>query len=195
LNFIIANFIPYNTIAAYKSGIMKNYIGAILILAITSCTNAKHPSNTAKQNAAAEKSSEGVQLDNPKIQAIYESYIALKNSLVASKYEDSKIAANQLNVYLADYQGCETTAAIAKKISVSKDLKEERKQFTYLSSDLIALFTHTPIKQGVIYVDHCPMANHGAGGDWLSGEKKIQNPYYGVTMPDCGEVTQVLKKD
>jgi hypothetical protein len=174
---------------------MNNYIGAILILALTACTNSNQPSVSANLNTSGGKENEGVQLETPKIQAIYESYIALKNSLVASKYADSKIAANQLSIYLADFQGCETTALIAKKISVSKDLQEQRKEFTYLSSDVIAMFLHTPIKQGVIYVEHCPMANHGEGGDWLSGERRIQNPYYGAAMLDCGRVTQVLKKD
>jgi hypothetical protein len=172
---------------------MNNYIGAILILALMSCTNGKRSSSSAKLPPPAEKDSEGIQLDNAQIQGIYESYIALKNSLVASKYADSKIAANQLNIYLADYQGCETTALIAKKISVSRNLQEQRKEFTYLSSDVIAMFKHTPIKQGVIYVDHCPMANHGEGGDWLSAEKKIQNPYYGSAMLGCGSVVQELK--
>jgi hypothetical protein len=173
---------------------MKNYIGLMLILALSSCSNAKHPDGTNKGSAAT-KISEGVQLENTKVQAIYESYLALKNALVSSKYADSKIAANQLSTDLAEYQGCETTALIAKKISGAKDLAEQRKQFTYLSSDVIAMFKHSPLKQGVIYIDHCPMANHGEGGDWLSGTKKIENPYYGSAMLECGEVTQVLKKD
>lgn len=174
---------------------MNKYFGAIVMLAMLSCTNSKHPSTSAVVQIATTKGNEGVKLENPKIEAIYESYIALKNSLVASKYEDSKIAANQLSIYLADYQGCETTALIAKKISVSKDLREQRKEFTYLSSDVIAMFMHTPIKEGVIYVDHCPMANNGEGGDWLSAEKSIKNPYYGAAMMDCGTVIKTLKKD
>jgi hypothetical protein len=181
-----------------KPGIMNNYRLAILfvlMLALASCTHSKQPSAAAQIDKPSGKGSEGVQLENAKTQAIYESYIALKNALVASKYGDSKIAANQLSLDLANYQGCETTALIANKIAQSKSLPDQRKDFTYLSSDVIALFMHTPIKNGVIYVEHCPMANHGEGGDWLSGEKKIRNPYYGETMMDCGEVTQVLKKD
>ena len=173
---------------------MNNYIGAVLILALSSCTNPNKPSATTNQPAAVQKASEGVQLENPKVQAIYESYIALKNALVASKYADSKIAANQLSADLGNFEGCETTSQIAKKIANSKDLQEQRKEFTYLSSDVIALFKHTSVKQGVIYVEHCPMANHGEGGDWLSGEKKIENPYYGTAMLECGAVIQEIKK-
>lgn len=174
---------------------MNNYLGVVLILALTSCTSSKQPKTSEEPQAEKVVKTEGVKLESAKVQAIYESYIALKNSLVASKYQDAKIAANQLSIFLGDYQGCENTALIAKKIAQSKDLKEQRKDFTYLSSDVIAMFLHTPVKQGMIYVDHCPMANHGEGGDWLSSEKKIENPYYGAEMLECGEITNTLKKE
>jgi hypothetical protein len=173
---------------------MNNYIGLVLVLALASCSNPKKPAEALHQAATTEPIKEGVQLENPKVQAIYESYLALKNALVSSKYADSKIAANQLSLDLGEYQGCETTALIAKKIASSKNIAEQRKEFTYLSSDVIAMFKHTAVKQGVIYVEHCPMANNGEGGDWLSGEKSIKNPYYGSAMLECGSVVQVLKK-
>jgi hypothetical protein len=51
-----------------------------------------------------------------------------------------------------------------------------------------------PILQRVmIYVQHCPMANNGDGGDWLSAENKIQNPYYGSEMMECGAVIAEIK--
>jgi len=36
------------------------------------------------------------------------------------------------------------------------------------------------------------MANNGNGGDWLSSEKKIQNPYYGSDMMECGAVLETI---
>jgi hypothetical protein len=173
---------------------MNKYIGMLLILGLSSCSNPNKTATASRQAPNPGIAMEGVQLENPKIQAIYESYLALKNALVSSKYADSKIAANQLSIDLGDFQGCENTALIAKKISNSKNIAEQRKEFTYLSSDVIAMFKHTALKQGVIYVEHCPMANNGEGGDWLSGEKKIQNPYYGSAMLECGSVIQELKK-
>jgi hypothetical protein len=173
---------------------MNKYIGLVLVLALSSCSNPNKPVNAPKQVSTAGTLRQGVQLENPKVQAIYESYLALKNALVSSKYADSKIAANQLSLDLGDYQGCETTALIAKKIASSKNLVEQRREFTYLSSDVIAMFKHTAVKTGVIYVEHCPMANDGEGGDWLSGEKNIKNPYFGSSMLECGSVLQELKK-
>jgi Cu(I)/Ag(I) efflux system membrane fusion protein len=37
------------------------------------------------------------------------------------------------------------------------------------------------------------MANKGDGGDWLSSVKKIQNPYYGDEMMECGSVVEEIK--
>lgn len=82
---------------------------------------------------------------------------------------------------------------IAEKIAGTEDIKIQRKEFTALSSDVIALFKHADITQGSIYVQHCPMANNGDGGDWLSSEKKISNPYYGKEMLTCGAVLEVIK--
>ena len=42
-----------------------------------------------------------------------------------------------------------------------------RLSFTYLSADVIAMFKHATLTSGAIYVQHCPMANKGDGGDWL----------------------------
>jgi hypothetical protein len=37
------------------------------------------------------------------------------------------------------------------------------------------------------------MANKGDGGDWLSTEKEIRNPYYGDEMLECGRVAEEIK--
>jgi hypothetical protein len=173
---------------------MNNFIGVVLILALASCTNANKPTVPAEQKSAVSTNKTGIQLEDPKLQAIYEGYLATKDALVASKYDATKSAASRLSIQLADYEGCESTSVIAKNIESSKNVTEQRKHFTALSSDLIAMFKHASVKQGVIYVQHCPMANHGKGGDWLSAEKKIQNPYYGADMLECGAVTEEIKK-
>jgi len=32
---------------------------------------------------------------------------------------------------------------------------------------------------------NCPMVK-GGGGDWLSTDGKVNNPYFGAKMPHCG---------
>lgn len=173
---------------------MKNYAGVVLILVLVACSNAQSPKESDHSKPVeTTTASVDVELENPKLQSIYNDYVILKDALVASNYEPAKAAATSLEKQLSGYEGCENTSLIAKKISESKDLAAQRKEFTYLSSDVIALFNHATIKKGTIYVEYCPMANKGDGGSWLSSEKKIQNPYYGEEMMECGTVTDEFK--
>jgi Cu(I)/Ag(I) efflux system membrane fusion protein len=182
---------------------MRNYILGLVLLTLFSCTN----NNTGNTGAAADSSvadsaavktadvSSGTELSEPVEQTIFDGYIALKNALVATKFEDAKKVAADLSKSLKAREGCENTALIADRISAAKDIAAQRKDFTALSSDVIALFRHADLKKGVIYVQHCPMANDGNGGDWLANEQKIQNPYYGDEMMECGAVVEEIKAD
>lgn len=168
---------------------MRNYAGIVLMLVLAACSNAQNPKESKDtETTAVVDATGGVELENPKLQSIYDNYVILKDALVSSEYEVAKTAASSLQNNLAVFEGCENTALIAKKISESKDIAAQRKEFTYLSSDVIALFSHATLKKGTIYVEHCPMANKGDGGSWLSSEKRIQNPYYGDEMMECGSV-------
>jgi len=173
---------------------MKKIFAASIVMILFSCTNSQQKNATiVSDTIAAPKTEAGtVKLVDAKVQNIFNDYISLKNSLVATKYEEAQQSAGKLKVSLADYPGCENTALIAEKISVAKDIADQRKEFTLLSSDVIAMFKHADISAGSIYIQHCPMANKGNGGDWLSSDKKIQNPYYGDEMMECGAVLQTI---
>jgi hypothetical protein len=125
-------------------------------------------------------------------QKVYVSYISLKNALVKSDALAVKSAAAELTTLLKA-QGLKKSVAPAQLIAGSGDLKIQRKEFTTLSTELINYFKKAGLAQGKIYVQHCPMANSGDGGDWLSSEKKIQNPYYGSEMLECGAVIEEIK--
>lgn len=174
---------------------MRKYLAVMLITGIVSCTNtekkvAGNSDTTAKVEAAVQNN---VELKDAKVQAIYDGYIALKNALVSTNFEEAQKTAAELGPVLAAYKGCENTALIADKIASAKDIAAQRKEFTALSTDVIALFKHADLKKGSIYVQHCPMANNGDGGDWLATENKIQNPYYGDEMMECGRVLEEIK--
>jgi Cu(I)/Ag(I) efflux system membrane fusion protein len=47
-------------------------------------------------------------------------------------------------------------------------------------------------KLGSLYLVHCPMAAGGDGANWFSRIPKVENPYYGSSMFDCGDVTETL---
>ena len=167
----------------------------MLITGIISCTNTnqKVAGNSDTTPNVVKTNTADVELKDTKVQAIYNGYIALKNALVSTKFEDAQKAAALLKTDLANYKGCENTSLIADKIAVAKDIKAQRKDFTSLSADVIALFKHADITKGNIFVQHCPMANNGDGGDWLSSDQKIQNPYYGDEMMECGRVVETIK--
>ncbi|MHA4895156.1 DUF3347 domain-containing protein [Pedobacter sp. PWIIR3] len=174
---------------------MKKYFTVAALFILFSCNNTEQKTGASKDTSAVTETKSdnaAVKLADPKVQAIYNNYISLKNALVDAKFEVAKSAATELKSSLSNYEGCENTALVAGKISEAKDLVGQRKEFTYLSADVIAMFKHATLTSGAIYVQHCPMANSGDGGDWLSSEKKIQNPYYGSEMMECGAVLQEI---
>lgn len=73
-------------------------------------------------------------------------------------------------------------------IEKAKDIEEIRKSFLDLSVTYVTLIeTFGPFSKK-IYVINCPMANNNKGGDWLSFNKEVKNPYYGKSMLTCGSI-------
>lgn len=176
---------------------MRNYFGIAALIVLAACNTNSNQSATTKDSTAttttAATTETAVSFKEPKLQDIYNGYIVLKDALVATKMPEAKAAAEKLTGSLKAFSGCENTAVTAQKIVDAKDIAAQRTAFTALSSDVIALFKHADLAEGTIFVQHCPMANKGDGGDWLSSEKKIQNPYYGSEMMECGSVTESIK--
>lgn len=77
-------------------------------------------------------------------------------------------------------------------IQNQQDLKTQRQAFIALSEALIQTVKTFELP-GVIYKQHCPMANGSAGADWLSTEAKIANPYFGDKMLRCGETIEKIE--
>lgn len=181
---------------------MRKYLAVMLITGIVACNNTDQNSTgetdvifscnrVPLENVKA--AGIDVELKDRKVQAIYDGYISLKDALVNTNFEASKEEAAALRKHLANYKGCENTAIFADKIAKAIDIKQQREEFTSLSADLIALFKHADVTKGSIFIQHCPMANNGDGGDWLAAESKIQNPYYGDEMMECGRILEEIK--
>lgn len=175
---------------------MKKLLGIALLAILMACNNTAKVSKELNDSTAidsAKVQNQTIVFKDEKLQTIFNGYISLKNALVSSKVIDAQSAAKLLAKNLNTYNGCENTALIANKIENAKDIVNQRKDFTALSSDVIAMFKHADLKTGTIFIQHCPMANKGEGGDWLAAEKKIQNPYYGSEMMECGAVIEEIK--
>ncbi|MBB4079402.1 Cu(I)/Ag(I) efflux system membrane fusion protein [Lewinella aquimaris] len=78
-------------------------------------------------------------------------------------------------------------------VAGAEELGEQRKQFGFLSQTLINALTAFGADD-TLYVQHCPMAFGGAGGNWLSEESSIRNPFYGDAMLTCGSTIDTLSK-
>ncbi|MCB0397348.1 MAG: efflux RND transporter periplasmic adaptor subunit [Flavobacteriales bacterium] len=138
---------------------------------------------------------------------IFQEYLTLKDALVTDDLEKSKHAAAALlsnfkkvsmglftgeahNVWMQHSEAAET---LLKSINNASDIGEARQHFKKLSDQLIMLaITFGPFEKE-LYIQHCPMANNNKGADWISGEKQIQNPYFGESMIGCGKITKQIK--
>lgn len=80
-----------------------------------------------------------------------------------------------------------------EQLSKASDLAEQRTHFATLSKQLYTIFKETDLEGKTLYWNHCPMAMDGKGANWLSVTEKINNPYMGQMMPNCGSVKETLK--
>jgi len=127
-----------------------------------------------------------------KLGAAYEHYLHLKDALVASKSDDAKKGAGELQKALKDVSGSASAIDAASKIAASSDLNEQRKVFSTLSNEMTTLVKGGKLSMGMLYLEYCPMANENTGAYWLSNEKQIKNPYFGDMMLTCGSVKEMI---
>ena len=175
----------------------KNYVGLLAVTALFSCAGDQQSTDGKEVDANTMVQTDTAITANPnfkdeKLDAVYNGYIGLKDHLVATKFENAQPAAIELSNLLKGQSGCENATVIAQRIAGAKDIATQRAEFTALNMELIPLFKHAELTSGAFYLQNCPMANKGDGGDWISSVKKIQNPYYGDEMMECGSVTETI---
>jgi len=129
-------------------------------------------------------------------------YLNLKDDFVAT---DAEAAANSAKTLLAELDKVNMglvkgeahlywmdqlkgLKAHGSKIASIKQIEEQRKQFGFLSEILIHSFEVFGVAGKTLFVQHCPMAFDNQGGDWLSDQEEIRNPYFGDKMLKCGLV-------
>ncbi|MBS1554121.1 MAG: DUF3347 domain-containing protein [Bacteroidetes bacterium] len=122
----------------------------------------------------------------------YEHYLHLKDALVASKSDEAKNAAGELQKSLAGVTNGKMVADEAAKIVAAANLDDQRKAFSGVSDMMAMLVKGGKLSMGMIYLEYCPMANGNTGASWLSNEKAIKNPYFGDKMLKCGSVKEMI---
>lgn len=123
----------------------------------------------------------------------YHRYIDIKEALVNSDSQKASEAADQLKQALASIEHSKAAQDAATALNTADDLKKQRKAFAGLTAEISKLVKGGKLSSGEIYMEFCPMANNGAGGYWLSNEKKIRNPFMGEKMPGCGMVKETIQ--
>lgn len=176
---------------------------AIVSLTAISCKNSNKESTTHMQT---EMNSSNTKMDSD-VQSsaatqVLESYMELKDALIATDEKTAADAGKKLESALKDFNVDDYTPEQIKELSdiievaiehaehISRsDISHQREHFQMLSNDMIDMVAITGTNH-TLYQQHCPM--YADGGTWLSLEKKVSNPYYGSKMMNCGEVQKVI---
>ena len=140
---------------------------------------------------------------------IIEKYVLLQKALAGDDPKGSVGAADEVlkalsgvDMGLVTGEAHDLWMGSARKIKVplgelkaAAAIEPMRRAFEELSNELIAAVGKFGIPQGkTLYKTHCPMAFDNKGADWLQLDEDILNPYFGASMPKCGEVKQVIGK-
>ncbi len=144
--------------------------------------------------------------DKKPLKPVFENYFALKDALVntdgvtaSAKATDlvkslSAVKMNELamDVHMVWMKVMKDLGVDAKRIADNKKIDEQRKYFTTLSKNMYPLMKIAKAETPTYY-QFCPMANNGKGGNWLSKENEVKNPYYGSEMMNCGKTVETIK--
>lgn len=140
---------------------------------------------------------------NTSVDKMAQAYLGLKNALVASDATAAKAKAAALLTILSapvdkslkpEQQkllaaNLEKLKFDSRHISESPSIDHQREHFETLSKNMYTVLSGLKANSTVLYAQYCPMKK----AYWLSEKSAIENPYYGKTMPDCGEVKATLK--
>lgn len=142
---------------------------------------------------------------NPLLE-VYAAYFGLKDALIANdgatasskakelfkaidKVPMDKMVAEQHTVWMKYMTKLSYDAEHIKGVT---ETDHQREHFSSLSKNMFEVMK--VIKPSyTIYYDHCPMYNDGKGGNWISKESAIKNPFYGSQMLSCGKTVETIK--
>ena len=187
------------------------FISGFVLLLYTAGCSARH---SRERNIPSEipQSRFGPEVTTQLITTL-KSYYALKDALVQTRFAQTRQAALAMQKGLADL---ETTSAgdtisgrkavinknmlagmetALQKITVAtdEDCEYQRVYFKIVSDALYRLLKASGLRNVCIYRDYCPNAFNEEGAFWLSPYPKINNPYFGRRMHDCGQIADTIR--
>ncbi len=141
---------------------------------------------------------------------VVDEYITLKDALtkddaVAAKSQVTNIKLALKNVDMILLLGDAHNVWMKALTNINKNLESiqnntnieaQRKAFGLLGkdlSDVVDMLGLIAPDKKTVYLEFCPMADDNKGAFWLSYDKDIANPFFGQSMPTCGEVKKEYK--
>ncbi len=72
------------------------------------------------------------------------------------------------------------------RLATSRGLEEKRDAFEKVTADMVLLARKFGAPKSSLNLIFCPMAFGGTGAYWLQPQDRVDNPYHGLEMPECG---------
>ena len=135
-----------------------------------------------------------VRFENESTTKIINAYLDLKDQLVATDGEKASESARTFVAVLEKYES-ETKKSLkmeVQQIADTTDPAAQRATFDLVSQQMLVLAKSTPLAEGKLYKQYCPMAKNNEGAFWLSASDQIRNPYFGDNMLKCGKVQREI---
>jgi hypothetical protein len=181
-----------------KSQIFIIFISCILLF---SCKEkpaaALTPEQEAKKSEAAERfrnrqATGPMRMANETLQMIWPAYEQLRDALVIKDVPKAKEAAFLIAEGTKGAKGFSEVNKAAMQTILANDADKQRIYFSPMSNALIDMVRKAGMLEGKIFVAFCPMAFDDKGGYWLTGQRKIVNPYFGDEMLTCGSIEETI---
>lgn len=89
-----------------------------------------------------------------------------------------------------------TNAKALRPSAPYDDIERARADFEPMSNAIFALIDRFGVPDDApLHIAYCPMAFDFEGADWLQRTETIDNPYFGATMLQCGEIVRTIEPD
>ena len=186
---------------------MRHSFVLLILLAVgfSGCNTHNETAKTDKPAAAPKEPTTNLDKEHTtQLMGMLSDYYSLKDALVAGDSIRAEASASKLVSSAEDFQNgiggrpeaTELEPQLQKVMKAGDSslaikgspIEAQRSHFSAISEAMTKVLHITKLQHAGVYEQHCPMAFEGKGGNWLSNEAEIKNPYYGKRMLECGDV-------
>lgn len=152
-----------------------------------------HNDDDKMGNSSASESMTTLSFEDKRVTRLLNSYLVLKDALVATDGETAQKAARDLlaTINEASDEVSEKLKVEVQKVTETTDPESQRVAFDLISEQMVLLAKSSVLTEGKLFKQYCPMAKNNEGAFWLSASNEIKNPYFGDKMLNCGSVEEI----